>query len=519
MSRVFGYIRVSTIKQGQQGVSLQEQRSAIERYAEGNDHTIITWFEEQETAAKRGRPIFTKMLKELRGGKVDGVIIHKIDRSARNLKDWADLGQLIDGGVEVHFAHESLDLHSRGGRLSADIQAVIAADFIRNLREETRKGFYGRLKQGLYPLPAPLGYIDKGRGKAKELDPVKAPLVKKAFELYSTGNLNLNDLREELHKLGLRNNTGRKISKNGLSVLLNNSFYIGIIRLRSTGETFQGVHTPLITSILFNRVQAILSGKYNKKIRKHDFLFRRLITCKNCNYSLIGEYQKGHTYYRCHTKECSTKSMREDEIESIIRKLLLQIQLTDWEATELLGKIDASKVNWEQERKSQIASIELHLKKLRDRLGRLTDAYLDQTIDKELFENRKHLLYMEKKEMEDTIYQIKTEKQSIPDKIKKFLELVKSISLTYENGILEEKRDILQKATSNRSVQGKNVYISIKSPYLELGERSKMLYSAPYRDRPRTFNRSGCRERQELIDKLYCFLEKFYTGGGGRDLK
>ncbi len=54
--------------------------------------------------------------------------------------------------TEVHFANESLDLQSRGGRLSADIQAVVAADYIRNLREETRKGFYGRLKQGLCPM-------------------------------------------------------------------------------------------------------------------------------------------------------------------------------------------------------------------------------------------------------------------------------------------------------------------------------------------------------------------------------
>src|SRR5256885_12129691 len=101
------------------------------------------------------------MLKLLQASKADGVIIHKIDRGARNLRDWADLGELIDSGIEVHFANESLDLHTRGGRLSADIQAVVASDYIRNLREETRKGFYGRLKQGLYPLPAPPRYLDR----------------------------------------------------------------------------------------------------------------------------------------------------------------------------------------------------------------------------------------------------------------------------------------------------------------------------------------------------------------------
>src|SRR4029077_2705893 len=131
-------------------------------------------------------PVFSQMLKALKSGKVAGVIIHKIDRSARNLRDWADLIELSDSGIEIHIASENLDLRSRGGRLSADIQAVVAADYIRNLREETRKGFYGRLKQGLYPLAAPIGYLDRGKGKPKEPDPAKAPLVRRAFELYAT---------------------------------------------------------------------------------------------------------------------------------------------------------------------------------------------------------------------------------------------------------------------------------------------------------------------------------------------
>src|SRR5204863_6577687 len=138
-------------------------------------------------AAKRGRPVFNEMLKLLRRGKAKGVVIHKLDRGVRNLKDWADVGELIDQGVEVHFANDNLDLQSRGGRLSADIQAVVAADYIRNLREEVKKGFYGRLKQGFYPMPAPIGYLDKGAAKAKARDPIMGPLVQTTFELYATG--------------------------------------------------------------------------------------------------------------------------------------------------------------------------------------------------------------------------------------------------------------------------------------------------------------------------------------------
>lgn len=117
----FSYIRVSTARQGQTGTSLDEQREAIRRYAERYSLTVVREYEERETAAKRGRPVFDEMLCALRAGKASGVIVHKVDRSARNLKDWADLAELIDGGIGVHFAGEGIDLNSRGGRLSADI--------------------------------------------------------------------------------------------------------------------------------------------------------------------------------------------------------------------------------------------------------------------------------------------------------------------------------------------------------------------------------------------------------------
>src|ERR1039457_847246 len=143
MNHFYGYIRVSAARQGE-GVSLQQQRAAIEQYAQRHSLEISRWFEELETAAKSGRPLFSEMIKQLKRGSARGVIIHKIDRSARNLRDWADLGELIDHGTEVHFANETLDLHTRGGRLSADIQAVVAADYIRNLREKNRPQNYYR---------------------------------------------------------------------------------------------------------------------------------------------------------------------------------------------------------------------------------------------------------------------------------------------------------------------------------------------------------------------------------------
>ena len=473
MKTVFGYVRVSTARQGEHGVSLQEQRDAILRYAERNSLDIVEWFEERETAAKRGRPGFGRMLKGLREGRTTGVIIHKIDRSARNLKDWSDLGELIDQGTDVHFANESLDLHTRGGRLSADIQAVVAADYIRNLREETRKGFYGRIKQGLYPLPAPLGYLNAGRGKLKTLDPAKAPLVRKAFELYATGEYNLDELVIELWRRGLRNQHSGKLTRNGLSVLLNKPFYIGLIRLHRTGEVFPGGHEPLISKSLFDRVQRILRGKVHAKVLRHEFLFRRLFTCQTCRYSLSGERQKGWIYYRCHTRTCPTTAIRQDAAENVVLEQLAPLTFTPEEKAYLAQKVAHLRNSWTEERERQRPALALRLKQLDDRLNRLTDAYIDRLIEKDLFETRKTALLLERKGLEEQLKALNDNEVAVPDRLTKFLELAGSAYCLYKAGIDHEKRDLLQIVTSNRQVGVKNLDLRLSLPFSEVANRQK----------------------------------------------
>src|SRR5262245_54270485 len=140
MKSYFAYIRVSTVKQGEHGSSLNEQRDAIAYFAERNRLNIVSWFEERETAAKVGRNQFTLMVEALKKEKASGVIFHKIDRSARNLKDWSAVQDLAEMGIDVRFTQESINLGSNEGRLTGDFLAVIASHYIRNLREEVKKG-------------------------------------------------------------------------------------------------------------------------------------------------------------------------------------------------------------------------------------------------------------------------------------------------------------------------------------------------------------------------------------------
>lgn len=491
MNQFFGYIRVSTAKQGEQGVSLQQQRDAIERYAQRNSLEIVRWFEEQETAAKRGRPVFGEMMRLLRKKRIAGVVIHKIDRSARNLKDWADLGELIDTGIDVRFANESLDLSSRGGRLSADIQAVVAADYIRNLREETRKGFYGRLKQGLLPMPAPIGYLDAGAGKPKLIDPVTGPLMRTAFELYATAKYNHHSLAEELLRLGIRTKSGKAVTHKRLSYILNNTFYMGLITIKKTGETYVGNHQPLISREIFQRVQDIMHGRTNTRPFKHDFLYRRRVECKGCGYSLIGETHKSYVYYRCQVTGCHRSIVREEVIEDAVLESLVPLRFSAEERAYLKQELTRHTTDGSVRRQEMERSFGLRLNQIEERLNRVTDAYIDRLIDREQYEERKKALLTERIDVENKLQALRENKTgSLTD----FLERADSAYSTYKTGTVEEKRKLYDVLTSNGTVDGKIPEITLSFPFNEIAKRHKRADGGPTRSVARTW--------QPLLKKL-----------------
>jgi DNA invertase Pin-like site-specific DNA recombinase len=488
MKQFFAYIRVSTVRQGEKGVSLQEQKDAIESYAHRNGIEICQWFEERETAAKHGRPVFTQMLRLLRKGKAPGVIIHKIDRSARNLRDWVEVQELKEQGIEVHFAHESVDLNTRGGSLAADIQAVVAADFIRALRDEVKKGIYGRLKQGFYPLPAPVGYVDKGMAKAKEIDPTAAMLVKQMFELYSSGRYGITDLREEMHRRGLRNRRGGKFSRDGISGILNNPFYVGVMRIKKTGDVFQGNHEPLVTKALFDRVQRALRGKCNDRVLHHSFIFRRMIRCGECAYSLSGELKKGHIYYRCHIPTCPTTGIREEAVTATLEKELDRLQLNDKELTFARQWVARNEAESEAIRLAELKGCQLRLDQLKARRQRLADALLDGDFDRQMFEERKSSLLFEQKEIEEKLAALEEKHRRPMKQLQEFFELLGTLSDQYKIASSEEKRDLFQSITSNLTVSQKNVYVELKIPFKTIAKRSKVDCGGPQRDGLRTWD-------------------------------
>jgi len=491
MRTYFAYIRVSTAKQGKESSSLSEQRAAIEAFAERSGFEISEWYEEQQTAAKKGRSEFLKMMARLERRAAAGVILHKIDRGARNLWDWARIQSLLDAGIEVHFAHDNLDMKSRGGRLAADIQAVVAADYVRNLREEIRKGQRGRLKAGLYPRGAPLGYLNNGKGKPKTIDPVKGPFIRFAFELYASRQYSFHTLRAELQRQGLTRKNGGPLSLCSITAILRNPFYAGVIYQRSTGEHFPGVHEPLIAASLFREVQDVLDGKLNNRVTRHDFLYRRLFACGLCRTSLIGERQKGIVYYRCHTANCPTTGIREDHISAQLGYLVASISLSAEDMLQLMPIVAEEETVWLKDSADRLRVADLKVSALEEREGRLTDAFVDQLIDREAYQKRKAALLLELTEARAVRQQAISENDGIGLRIRRFFELMQALGLERAKERVALFREAVRILTSNRTLIGKTPYMTLQSPFLELASDLVFLRSAPARGTTRIISTPG----------------------------
>jgi site-specific DNA recombinase len=288
---------------------------------------------------------------------------------------------------------------------------------------------------------------------------------------------------------GCEPDPGKQIPRPSLSDLLNNSFYIGVIEVRRTGQVFQGIHKPLVSKALFDRVQAVLDGRAAHHGLRHTFLFQRLLRCQHCGYRLSAERQKGHTYYRCQKKDCPTTCLREDAVEHAVIASLRALSLDEEECESLRISALALRAEWATRSEEERNSVELNLRKADARFDRLTDAFLDGALDRETFENRKRALILERTELRERSEYLASNDQSLPSKLANFLELAKTASLSYQSGNLYEKRDLVKSVTSNLEVDRNNVVIKLRKPFEALANRQKNSDGGPYRNEPRTFLR------------------------------
>ncbi len=318
------YARVSSKEQEETGYSLDAQENLLATYAQKQGYKVAKTFKITESASgKQIRKMFNDMMIYTTKHSVPIILCEKIDRLTRNLKDAALISDWLneDERREVHFVKESFVVNKNTRaheNLVWDMKVAIARFYTNNLSEEVKKGQKEKISQGGYPCMPPLGYKTIGEKGHKICvpDETKAPLIAKAFELYSAGQYSINALCRTMHEAGLRNRNGAMVSKTQMHRYLSETFYCG--HFYWNGKMYKGTHTPIISQELYNLVQhKLVRSSSNPQYKKHLTVFKAAIKCGECGGVITWELQKQHWYGHCnHYRKCSQKSyLRQEEVE------------------------------------------------------------------------------------------------------------------------------------------------------------------------------------------------------------
>ena len=372
------YLRVSRPDQARrgggddEGFSIPAQREANKKKAAAIGAVVIKEFVDRGISAKAAnRKDLQDMLDFIRDykGKIDYVIVHKIDRLARNREDDTDINRVLrKHGIRLVSTMESID-ETPSGMLLHGIMASIAEFYSRNLATEVLKGMTTKAQGGGTVSKAPVGYInvrkadEMGREyRTVELDEERAPFVRQAFELYATGEWTVNALAEHLSLQGFTTRgtpsiPSKPMDKRALSTVLNNPYYTGKIRFQ--GAYLPGKHEPLVDRHTWQNVQDVLASHLNgERVREHPHYLKGVVHCGACGERLLIQYAKSRSgvrypYYSCagrHGKrnECKQRSVLIEEIERQVEALYHDIsftpefrkQMEDWLQSEIQKSAD-----------------------------------------------------------------------------------------------------------------------------------------------------------------------------------
>jgi DNA invertase Pin-like site-specific DNA recombinase len=248
--------------------SLDAQREACEAYIKSQAHEgwrlIPGRYDDGAfSGASLDRPALHQLLADVRAGKINTVVVYKVDRLTRSLADFAKLVELFDK-YEVSFVSitQSFNTTSSMGRLTLNVLLSFAQFEREVIGERVRDKIAASKRKGIWVGgPVPLGYrcIDK----KLVVVPEEAETVRTIFRRYlELGSMSA--LIAELDQLGVRTKTnglangtargGIRFGVGALAHLLKNRFYIGDVVYR--GETHRGEHEPILERDLFEAVRA-----------------------------------------------------------------------------------------------------------------------------------------------------------------------------------------------------------------------------------------------------------------------
>src|ERR1035437_5755261 len=466
--KFFIYTRKSTDTEDRQVRSISDQLAELKELAVKEQIEVIDIFVEKQTAKAPGRPVFNEMLLRIDANEASGILAWHPDRLARNSVDGGKIIYLLDTGkiAELKFPTFWCDTTPQG-KFMLSIAFSQSKYYVDNLSENIKRGHRNKVKEGIWPQMSPIGYVNvKGGGIIPHTG--LAPLVKKTFEAYATGNFTLREVRDKFNGLGLKRKSGRELAVSNYQKLLKNPIYTGLMRYN--GEIFEGKHEPIITKKLFDSVQEVMSRKskpHSKGLK--PYIYRGFFRCGECGCFITTEQQKGHNYLRCTKRKnpCTQKYVREELITSQIQEEIKKVSLPlDW----LSWKIEENK----KDQSSEIQSSEIFSEKIKNEISlldakmeKLMTAYLESALSLEEYRDAKSAMVNSKQLLKEKLLNFEKKSHNRFELTEKFLKFNMELANDRTN---EENTHLFKKVGSNFQIKDRTVLFEPRGAWKTLLE-------------------------------------------------
>jgi site-specific DNA recombinase len=407
------YCRYSSDNQREE--SIHAQRRAIEDFCEKNNMTLVNvYIDEALSATNDDREQFLKMIEDSASRRFGAVIVHKLDRFARNRYDSAFYKKrLKDNGVKLISVLEPLDDSPESIILESVLEGM-AEYYSKNLSREVRKGMGENAQNAVHNggIPA-LGY-DIDENKKHVLNEREAESIRFIFEKFLEG-WSYRRIAEELNAMGYRSKLGRPFKAGSITDLLINEKYTGVYVFnkrakKGTNRIYKddseivridGAVPQIVDKETFQKVQEKLKANRRGPRIKQDrvYLLTGSIYCGLCGKTYNGNsyvYGRGNVKnytYACSTHQksrhdCTGKTVRKDLIEAFVLDQIKEHVLNDTAIEKIAAAIKENLIKKYKSLSANLKTYEDNKISIEARLNKLVDLYLDGSLDKSLYNSK-----------------------------------------------------------------------------------------------------------------------------------
>jgi site-specific DNA recombinase len=287
------------------------------------------------------RPALGRLREDIASGRIDCVVVYKVDRLSRSLLDFTRLVEVFDKhGVSMVSVTQPINTADSSGRLMLNVLLSFAQYEREIIAERTRDKVHAARRKGKWTGGVPiLGYSVAPGGGKLEIDPDEAEMVREIFRMYLERE-SISDVVGELERRGWvtreritksgRRLGGARFTKSSVHHLLANPTYAGKLKLK--GEVYEGEHDAIIDEATWRRVQQMLerngTGRGGPNHNKYGYLLKGLVRCTACDAAMSPSTTrkgfKAYRYYVCSSAEkkgyatCPCPSIQAQNLENLV---------------------------------------------------------------------------------------------------------------------------------------------------------------------------------------------------------